>query len=514
MDVNSWEVFESLFSDRLFESVSEVHSLACNEDFICVGMRTGQIQIFDLNNEESFFLNSHSLTVNALCLSENRLISGGQDSNIIIWNLATRTQEANLPGHENVITGLGLVENALYSTSVDQTIKHWDLGEVAKVNSMELSSAPCCLKLDNFIYIGTEEGNIEVVSYTFEKITSFVGHLDAVWCIDVLADIMVSGSYDGSIRLWNRVSTQGEVIGEHEGVVNKVGIIDPSGAGIPMIISVGSDKIVKLWALDGLKDVMQFHTDAVSSLAFVDMAFVTAGFDKKIRLWSLMNHLKVKKIQKTNKVQDLAVGNTEVLVLEQGKIHSNCFKEPEQCEVSAICYDSEVLIYAISGALIIYSTKDKIILHKIEIAEIFHSISTCKTNTVACSQSKIFFFSAGSLTNTLDSSKTSIDICNSFIVAAGENLTLYTLDFSIISEVPNRYSSVLHSRNEKFLYTSNSEGIWIFQVPGLEQKMCIRTFALYKYLKLHFLQGIICFDGEFILNICEYDVEKSIMLPD
>jgi WD domain, G-beta repeat. len=51
------------------------------------------------------------------------------------------------------------------------------------------------------VFVGLEEGDIEVLDFDLQKIFRLTGHLDAVWCIDVLEDLMVSGSYDGSIKL-------------------------------------------------------------------------------------------------------------------------------------------------------------------------------------------------------------------------------------------------------------------------------------------------------------------------
>ena len=64
-----------------------------------------------------------------------------------------------------------------------------------------LSSAICCIKIERSVFVGLEEGDIEVLDFDLQKIFRLTGHLDAVWCIDVLEDLMVSGSYDGSIKL-------------------------------------------------------------------------------------------------------------------------------------------------------------------------------------------------------------------------------------------------------------------------------------------------------------------------
>ena len=516
MDVSSWEVFESIFSDKIFETASEVHSLACSDDYICAGLRQGQIHVFDLNNDTSFQLLSHTLTVNSLCLSNNKLISGGQDSSIIIWDLLSRSQEGNLPGHENVITCLDISQSTLYSASVDQTVKQWDILEVKSLHSVSLTSVPCCLKLAENIYIGTEEGSIEVYSYAFEKLMSLCDHLDAVWCLDIFGEIMVSGSFDGSIRLWNK--ERSEIIGEHEGVVNKVGIIDPSGAGIPMIISVGSDALVKLWALDGLKSVMEFHKEAVTALGSADMAFVTAGFDKKIRVWSLMNHLKIKKIKKnTNRgITDAVMCADQMLWIENGEMFSPNQKLLEQNSISAIACEAalQIIAYCSKNLVILHLLSSNSMMHSFETQEPCSSVAIFDTHLVACSASKIYSLTGFASLETRDHSSTCIDISSQFIITAGEKLTVWNKGLEIICDISERYEAVLHSRDEKYIYASNSEGVSLLRIGDLQRLVCIRSFVLYKRMKLCPGQGILCCDDCYITVIPEYDIEKRIMLPD
>ena len=122
MDADSWEVFESVFSDKLYKTSSEVHSLACNNDIICAGLRSGQIQIFDLNTDADNLLNAHTQAVNTLHLTPSKLISGGQDSIIIIWDLATKSQIASLPGHSGVITSVSALEDFLYTLTFKKSL--------------------------------------------------------------------------------------------------------------------------------------------------------------------------------------------------------------------------------------------------------------------------------------------------------------------------------------------------------------------------------------------------------
>ena len=514
--MSSWEDFESVFSDKLFQASAEIHSLACNEDYICVGLRSGHIQVFDLNNDESFQLFSHTLTVNAICLLGHKLFSGGQDSNIIIWDLLSKTEEANLPGHDKVITGLGIIENFLYSISVDQTLKQWDIQEIRKINEISFDFVLCCIKLAENIYLGTEEGNIQVVSYNFEKLLSLSGHLDAVWCIDILGNVMISGSYDGSIILWDTANGNSDVIGEHQGVVNKVAIFDPSHTGIPIIVSVGSDKIIKMWALDGLKDTIEYHTDSISSLEFLDMFFITAGFDKSIRMWSLMNHLKIKTINKgKNNIEDLTCFNKQILWIEtNGEILSSAGKKINfNKKALAINYDENVKILAIicDNLICLYSFITEEVIKIINTVNTCNSVAIFSNFVVGCSVKMMYSYSDNLGIRTIDKGGNCIDICSNFIVLAGKNCGLYSNDLILINESPFEYTAVMFSRDQKYLYAAGLTDIILLAVPGLEKLMCINVYICYKRLKLFTGEGIICCNKNLIIRLPEYDIEKQIM---
>mmetsp|Transcript_7414 Transcript_7414/g.7280 ORF Transcript_7414/g.7280 Transcript_7414/m.7280 type:complete len:346 (+) Transcript_7414:571-1608(+) len=107
---------------------------------------------------------------------------------------------------------------------------------------------------------------------------------------------MVSGGFDGRILICDLKTQSQEVLGEHQGVVNKVMIIDPSGANIPMIISGGSDNLIKIWSLEGLKDTLEYHQNSISSIFNIDYYLITASFDKTVRMWNWMNTMKTKKV--------------------------------------------------------------------------------------------------------------------------------------------------------------------------------------------------------------------------
>ena len=524
MDLASWEVFENVFSDAVYETPSEVHSLCSTEDFICAGLRSGVIWVLDLATCETFELKSHTNTVNTLLLSGCKLVSGGQDSSILIWDLKSATKVGQIPAHEGVITGFDLAGSFIFSSSVDQTVKKFDFCCIRQVAEAKLDSVACCVKVnDERLYLGCEEGFIEVLSLGLEKIFRFDGHLDAIWCIDCFADLIISCSFDGTVRLWDSETGKSQVIGEHEGVVNKIGIFDPSNAGIPLIVSVGSDKLVKLWALDGLKDSWKFHTDAVSAVVVLDMFIVTAGFDKKIRMWSLLNHLKIKQVASASQIlQDFDLVDFGIWLLENGKL-SICGDKKEILEnvVNGDCVKCFAVDLDKRNLVVGYEKSVKVV--EIASGEVLGNfgfddkvkVVVVKNNEIlVVGENKSFLILTDNVKE-LDFGGVSGDFNNKFIILAGSRLRITDKNLNVLNEkeAELKVSSIMISRNSSYLYIAGPSGIQILSLPGLETLCHLNLFQEFTKIKLNPVSQILACSGQVIYLIPEYDIEKQIMLP-
>ena len=134
-------------------------------------------------------LNGHHNTCHINCidvLSDNRIVSGADDSTIKIYSIDTvkdglhrfiYNPDATLHGHDYSVTCLKVLpDDTIVSGSNDTTIKIWKKQHDGK--------------------------------YICEKTLS--GHYSAVTCLQILADgRIVSGSEDGSIRIWDLARNDG-----------------------------------------------------------------------------------------------------------------------------------------------------------------------------------------------------------------------------------------------------------------------------------------------------------------
>lgn len=116
-----WIYLEQVSTDKIRTMVYDAHSHCCY-----IGSKDGDLLAFDV---AKYAVNgrwhAHDGGVNSLLFtSTNRLISGGKDGHIRVWN----DQECAhaIPAHRGVIYGLIEVGGHLVSCSRDKSIKVWD----------------------------------------------------------------------------------------------------------------------------------------------------------------------------------------------------------------------------------------------------------------------------------------------------------------------------------------------------------------------------------------------------
>ncbi|KAH7329457.1 WD domain-containing protein [Stachybotrys elegans] len=115
------------------------------------------------------------------------------------------------------------------------------------------------------------------------SIRTFSGHENGVTCLQFDDNILATGSYDTTIRIWN-IDT-GNCIRVLRGHTNPVRALQFDGS---KLISGSFDKTIKIWNLETGECVstLQGHTDGVVSVHFDGLTLASGSIDQTVKIWS------------------------------------------------------------------------------------------------------------------------------------------------------------------------------------------------------------------------------------
>jgi len=192
----------------------------------------------------------------------NLLITASRDKKLIAWELTDDETvgyaRRSLNGHSDAVSDAVLSSDGQFclSSSWDKTMRLWDLNSGVSVRL-------------------------------------FKGHTKDVNSVAFSSDNrqIVSGSRDKTIKLWNTLADCKFTIAEdmHTDWVSKV-VFSPS-AKMPLIVSAGWDKLIKVWNLNDckLKTNLVGHTGVVYTVAISPDGSLCAsgGKDGTAMLWDV-----------------------------------------------------------------------------------------------------------------------------------------------------------------------------------------------------------------------------------
>ena len=189
------------------------------------------------------------------------LVSGGRDSSVKIWEVASGRELRSLSGHGDAVSAVAVSPDGrlLASASRDKTVKLWD-------------------------------------SVTGREVRALGGHADVVSSVAFTADgrWLATGSYDNTIKLWDPVTGR-----EHRtfsppnppaggGWFILAVALSPDGR---ILASAGLDYRIRLWDLAAGQEVriLGGHDGQVHTLAFSPDGrwLASGGADTTARLWDV-----------------------------------------------------------------------------------------------------------------------------------------------------------------------------------------------------------------------------------
>ncbi|MGE0009555.1 MAG: hypothetical protein AB7F19_03355 [Candidatus Babeliales bacterium] len=148
-----------------------------------------------------------------------------------------------------------------------------------------------CVSSDNKIVSGSYDGTVRVWDMAGNQLSVCNGYTGSVISVCVTPDNkIVSGSRDGTVRVWDMAGNQLSVCNGHTNRVTSV-CVTPDNK----IVSGSVDDTVRVWDMAGNQlSVCNGHTDSVSSVCVTpDNKIVSGSIDRTVRVWDMAGNQKL-----------------------------------------------------------------------------------------------------------------------------------------------------------------------------------------------------------------------------
>ncbi|KAF8891372.1 WD40-repeat-containing domain protein [Infundibulicybe gibba] len=238
-------------------------------------------------------LEGHQGGVWALAASKNTLVSGSTDRTVRIWNLETGKCTHVFGGHTSTVRCLSIVKPEMVDVEHNGVItkEEWPKRPLIVTGSRDHS-----LRVWTLPRAGEEEyncfGEDEVEGDTADVDADdnpyhrlhLEGHDHAVRALAARGRILVSGSYDCTVRIWDIVTGHNKwiLVGHTQKVYSVV--LDPTRN---QACSGSMDGTVRVWNLQTgqCQHTLTGHTSLVGLLGLSPSYLVSAAADSTLRIW-------------------------------------------------------------------------------------------------------------------------------------------------------------------------------------------------------------------------------------
>ncbi|KAI5843423.1 WD40-repeat-containing domain protein [Morchella snyderi] len=213
---------------------------------------------------------------------------------------------AQLRGHEDDVRGVVFPNpNLVASVSRDATVRLWKRRDAQSVTFDDHinSTGQAFVNSITFIPPSQKHPNGLIVSGGQDTIIEarepvagaqdfnappahvLLGHSHNVCALDNYGDIIVSGSWDGTARVWRNGETQHVLQGHGQTVWAVLALSETE------VITGSADKTIRLWRDGKQVKVLGEHTEVVRGLCrLLNGGFASCSNDCTIRLWSAEGH--------------------------------------------------------------------------------------------------------------------------------------------------------------------------------------------------------------------------------
>lgn len=248
-------VWQMVDRDALTNLPSTAACAAIDDDGIAaVGTRSGAIVLYDTITCQTLrTLIAHKGAIGSLCISPDgeRILSGGQDGLIKLWNLASDQAVTTLVGHTQAITAIAFLSNTTaVSGGEDRTLRFWDLssGRQTAILESPLVTSLALSPNGRTLLCGMADGSVTLrPSCVGTSIWSIPGHASPIVSLAFMPneDCALAAARDGHILICNLAKGTADPLPGKLGPVCGIAMLSDSNT----FWSAGADGSLSLWDL-------------------------------------------------------------------------------------------------------------------------------------------------------------------------------------------------------------------------------------------------------------------------
>ena len=262
---------------------------------------TGEIKLWDLQNDTVTTFRGHTHPVNALTFSPNGrwLVSGSDDYTFKVWDVSQRIEIRSFQHisdqARSQIKAVAFSPNGRQLATAGVNVKLWDTRSWSEIATLEHNEWVFALAFSpdgRLLATGDNSGQVNVWDLQRQQIVT-QRHADAKFVSAVQfspnSRILAGAGYDGKIQLWKVPNW-----GDHGTLTANGTIFNIHFSPDSSILTSTGYESVHLWKVDSGEKITTLtgHTGWVKAVAFSPdgSALMSGGDDETLRRWDVTPH--------------------------------------------------------------------------------------------------------------------------------------------------------------------------------------------------------------------------------
>ena len=225
-------------------------------------------------------------------VSDNLFIHPGVDKSLMVWDMGSQKELGRLTGHDKKISAAAARGNLAISAQYNGPLCLWSLETMRCTATLAADVPGMCsvFCMEGKVLLGSA-GPIklwDIAASAPVALPDLEGHTEAVRCVRASTCMVLSGSWDKTVRLWDLRT--GKCVRTMEGHTGTVYSVDMDGH-CRTAVSGSEDNLIRLWDLGSGRCSATFagHSSLVQDVVMHESgsSFLSLGCDLVVNAWAV-----------------------------------------------------------------------------------------------------------------------------------------------------------------------------------------------------------------------------------